>query len=216
MTPIPYVKRCSWDHLLITWAPRSNAVLYYCAKVLYFFIFLEIVLAVPDKGQLCSFIVKGETERCRKSDFWRGSIWGDRKERGFNITKLYNLFYTALLRLHSNHSILKIATSNYDFNAILHLCKKCVKQSIPYHKRAWILPTCEKGFFQKYEMWDFIADARLRFLCGSHTLFTKFASTFFNKNNFKIGFHSTIHTFKNYFIIVFSIFNFQISIFSNK
>ena len=113
MTPIPYVKHCSWDHLLITWEPRSNAVLYYCAKVLYFFIFLEIVLAVPDKGQLCSFIVKGETERCRKSDFWRGSIWGDRKERGLNI------------------SILKIATSNYDFNAILHLCKNVWNKVFP-------------------------------------------------------------------------------------
>ena len=30
---------------------------------------------------------------------------------------------------------------------------------------------------------------------------------FFQKNNFKIGSHSTIHTFKNYFAIVFSIFN---------
>ena len=39
---------------------------------------------------------------------------------------------------------------------------------------------------------------------------------FFQKNNFKIGFYSTIHTFKNYFITVFSVFNFQISVFSNK
>ena len=37
---------------------------------------------------------------------------------------------------------------------------------------------------------------------------------FFSKNNFKIEFHDTIHTFKNYFAIVFSIFNFQFSIFS--
>ena len=139
MTPIPYVKRCSWDHLLITWAPRSNAVLYYCAKVLYFFIFLEIVLAVPDKGQLCSFIVKGETERCRKSDFWRGFIWGERKERGLNITKLYNLFCTPLLRLHSNHdhkpqflywrSQLQITTS-MQFRICVKMCE--TKYSLSY------------------------------------------------------------------------------------
>ena len=29
----------------------------------------------------------------------------------------------------------------------------------------------------------------------------------FNKNNFKIGFQYTIHTFKNYFVIIFSIFS---------
>ena len=37
-------------------------------------------------------------------------------------------------------------------------------------------------------------------------LFTRLANTFFNKNNFKIEFHPIIHTFKNYFTIIFSIF----------
>ena len=30
---------------------------------------------------------------------------------------------------------------------------------------------------------------------------------FFSKKNFKTGFHDTIHTFKNYFVTVFSIFS---------
>ena len=38
---------------------------------------------------------------------------------------------------------------------------------------------------------------------------TELTSTFFYKNNVKIGFHDTIHTFKNYVATVFSIFSFQ-------
>ena len=44
-------------------------------------------------------------------------------------------------------------------------------------------------------------------MCGSHALFTGPASTFFNKFFFKIGSHGTIHTFKSYFVTVFSVFN---------
>ena len=33
------------------------------------------------------------------------------------------------------------------------------------------------------------------------------ASTFFRKNNFKTRSHGTIHTFKNYFVTVFSVFS---------
>ena len=44
--------------------------------------------------------------------------------------------------------------------------------------------------------------------CGSHALFTKLASTKFNKKKtFKTGSHGIIHTFKNYFATVFSIFS---------
>ena len=50
---------------------------------------------------------------------------------------------------------------------------------------------------------------RLAFLCGSHALFIIPASMDFSKSNFKTGFHGTIHTFKNYFVTVFSIFNFK-------
>jgi len=39
----------------------------------------------------------------------------------------------------------------------------------------------------------------------------RLASTFFYKNNFKTRSHGTIHTFKNYFTTVFSVFNFQFS-----
>jgi len=45
------------------------------------------------------------------------------------------------------------------------------------------------------------------FFYGSHALFTGLTSTEKHKSNFKIGSHSTIHTFKNYFVTVFSIFN---------
>ena len=46
------------------------------------------------------------------------------------------------------------------------------------------------------------------FLDGeSCILFMGPASTFFNKIFIKIGSHGTIHTFKSYFIIVFSVFS---------
>ena len=47
------------------------------------------------------------------------------------------------------------------------------------------------------------------FFSGSCALFMGSANTFFSKNNFKIGSHGTIHTFKNYFTIVFLAFSFQ-------
>ena len=42
---------------------------------------------------------------------------------------------------------------------------------------------------------------------GSRELFTRLISTFFNKNNFKIGSYGTIHTSKIYFVTIFSIFS---------
>ena len=45
------------------------------------------------------------------------------------------------------------------------------------------------------------------FFSRSCALFMGPASTFFSKNNFKIGSHGTIHIFKNYFVIVFSVFS---------
>ena len=47
------------------------------------------------------------------------------------------------------------------------------------------------------------------FFCGSRVLFTRPANTEKCKSNFKTVFHGTIHTFKNYYAIVFSVFNFQ-------
>ena len=52
------------------------------------------------------------------------------------------------------------------------------------------------------------------FFSGSCALFMGPASTFFSKNNFEIGSHSTIHTFTKLFY--YSVFSFQFSIFSNK
>ena len=50
-------------------------------------------------------------------------------------------------------------------------------------------------------------DARLHFFYGSHALFTGPASTDFSKFFFKTGSYSTIHTFKNYFATIFSVFS---------
>ena len=49
-------------------------------------------------------------------------------------------------------------------------------------------------------------NVRLHLCCFSidYALLIGFANNFFNKNNFKIGSYGTIHTFKNYFITVFS------------
>ena len=50
-------------------------------------------------------------------------------------------------------------------------------------------------------------------LCGNkvtvHILFMGPTITLFRKKNIKNGSHGTIHTFKNYFTIMFLIFNFQ-------
>ena len=45
---------------------------------------------------------------------------------------------------------------------------------------------------------------------GFHVLFTGSISTLFSKINFKTKSHGTIYTFKNYFIIMFLVYNFQI------
>ena len=45
------------------------------------------------------------------------------------------------------------------------------------------------------------------FFSESCALFTGPANYFFQKNNFKIGSHGTIHIFKNYFTKIFSVFN---------
>ena len=42
---------------------------------------------------------------------------------------------------------------------------------------------------------------------GSRELFTRLISTFFNKNNFKIRSYGNIHTFKIYFVTIFSVFS---------
>ena len=45
------------------------------------------------------------------------------------------------------------------------------------------------------------------FFCGSRALFTGSTNMDFSKFFFKIGSYGTIHTFKNYFATVFSIFS---------
>ena len=50
---------------------------------------------------------------------------------------------------------------------------------------------------------------------GFHALFSGVASTKSGKINFKIGFYGTIHIFKNYLVIVLSIFSFQFSVISD-
>ena len=54
----------------------------------------------------------------------------------------------------------------------------------------------------------------LRFL-GSYTLFIGSANIDFDKYNFKIRYYGSIYIFKNIFIIVFLVINFQFSIISD-
>ena len=54
--------------------------------------------------------------------------------------------------------------------------------------------------------WNYLS-ACVWFFCGSHALFKGIASTDFSKFNFKTKSHDTIHTFKNYFATVFSVFS---------
>ena len=49
-----------------------------------------------------------------------------------------------------------------------------------------------------------------------YTLFTHCAYTVHILRNIKNGSHDTIYIFKNYFATVFSVFNFQFSVFSNN
>ena len=51
------------------------------------------------------------------------------------------------------------------------------------------------------------AIAPLHFICESCALFMRPTSTDSSKINFKTGSHDTIHTFKNYFAIVFLVFS---------
>ena len=65
---------------------------------------------------------------------------------------------------------------------------------------------------QWHQVWVWIQlKSKLTCVCvlnsGSCTLFTEPASTEFGKIDFKTGSHSTIHTFKNYFATVFSVFS---------
>ena len=58
-------------------------------------------------------------------------------------------------------------------------------------------------FWEESFTWDYF------FYSGSRALFTGPIGTSFQKRkkNFKIRFHNTIHTFKNYFITIFSVFS---------
>ena len=57
-------------------------------------------------------------------------------------------------------------------------------------------------------------NAHLRFFLWVLCIVYGTASTDFSKFLFKIGFHGSIHTFKNYFAIVFFVFNFQFLVIS--
>ena len=53
-------------------------------------------------------------------------------------------------------------------------------------------------------------------ISGSRALFTGPTNTFFSKIFIKTGFYDTIHTFKNYFVTVFLIFNFSNKSYLNR
>ena len=69
-----------------------------------------------------------------------------------------------------------------------------------------LLSTCKYCEFGLRKEWCFTC---LRLFGWVRALFTGLASKKFNKFFFKIGSHSTIHTFKNYFVTVFLVFSFQ-------
>ena len=63
-------------------------------------------------------------------------------------------------------------------------------------------------FFFFWEKHFTFSEMGLCFFSGSRVMFTGPTSTLFRKKkNFKIGSHNTIHTFKNYFTTIFSIFS---------
>ena len=57
-----------------------------------------------------------------------------------------------------------------------------------------------------HEQWPYIFDFSI--VCGSYALFTDPQNSFFSNFFIKNGSYGIIHTFKNYFTIVFSVFNF--------
>ena len=63
-------------------------------------------------------------------------------------------------------------------------------------------------FMFSFSFFLFFLEERLCFFSGSHVLFTGLTNLFFfNKTLIKNGSHGTIHTFKNYFATVFSVFS---------
>ena len=56
---------------------------------------------------------------------------------------------------------------------------------------------------------DSVGSNKFAFSCKSRALFMRPVSTDFSKFFFKIGSHGIIHIFKNYFTIIFLVFNFQ-------
>ena len=57
-----------------------------------------------------------------------------------------------------------------------------------------------------HEQWPYIFDFSI--VCGSYALFTNPQNSFFSNFFIKNGSYGIIYTFKNYFTIVFSVFNF--------
>ena len=92
-------------------------------------------------------------------------------------TYFYTLFYLYVFQNTTNNTI-QIPLSNR-----------------PYITKDWF------GLHLKGKRCVFI------FLCGSHVLFIELINMNFSQFFFKIEYHSTIYTFKNYFVTVFSIFN---------
>ena len=62
-------------------------------------------------------------------------------------------------------------------------------------------------FFNLGWVWIAVDHTSVFFLAKSYALFTKLISTKKCKVNFKIRFYGTIYIFKNYFVILFSVFS---------
>ena len=87
------------------------------------------------------------------------------------------------------------------------------QQNKPYLNRPLIVEFIENQLILRLRWsWDSVFELVLPvciFVSGSRVLFTGPTSTLFSKIFINIGSHSTIYTFKNYFITVFSIFSFS-------
>ena len=124
----------------------------------------------------------------------------------------YILFCTLESHSHVNTKVIKWAKSFQNFQTYLQLqaptCPSfnfCTLIFISFvFSLLHLVSTCKYCEFGLQKEWCFTC---LRLFGWVRALFTRLASKKFNKFFFKIGFHSTIHTFKNYFVTLFSVFS---------
>ena len=113
------------------------------------------------------------------------------------------------------HSVFHLRISNHFFFFFFS-----AKQRMSSLWQTWSSPLCAFGFrvyvfqftFSTFFLPAFVDFGRQYLLLWTvYTLFTHCTYIVYTLKNIKNGSHDTIYTFKNYFVTVFSIFNFQFS-----